>query len=98
MKKIFLNLGKQPLANSFLKDLSKKTLKNEFFYNLRICFNTKSFLVSVLNPVNPKKQYNDKYAHRASESQTMRDSFKKIAKKLKKRFTPNLIMEIGSND
>ena len=36
MKKIFLNLGKQPLANSFLPSISKKTLTKEFFYDLKI--------------------------------------------------------------
>tara|TARA_Y100001958_G_scaffold79235_1_gene53477 strand:- start:344 stop:1537 length:1194 start_codon:yes stop_codon:yes gene_type:complete len=98
MNKVFLNLGRQPLANSFLKDISKKTLRNEFFYNLKICFNTKNYLVSINKPVNPKKQYTDKYAHRASESKTMRLAFKEIAKKLFKRFRPKKIMEIGSND
>ena len=32
MKKKFLNLGKQPLANSFLSSIKK----NEFFYNLSV--------------------------------------------------------------
>ena len=98
MNKVFLNLGRQPLANSFLKDIGKNTLHNEFFYNLKICFNTKNYLVSIDKPVNPKKQYTDKYAHRASESKTMRSAFKKVAKKLIKRFRPKKIMEIGSND
>ena len=98
MNKVFLNLGRQPLANSFLKDIGKNTLRNEFFYNLKICFNTKNYLVSVAKPVNPKKQYTDKYAHRASESKTMISAFSKTAKKLFKRFKPKRIMEIGSND
>ena len=98
MNKIFLNLGRQPLANSFLKDINKKTLRNEFFYNLKVCFNTENYLVSIKKPVNPKKQYTDKYAHRASESKTMRLAFKDVAKKLYKRFRPKKIMEIGSND
>ena len=98
MNKVFLNLGRQPLANSFLKDISKNTLRNEFFYNLKVCFNTKNYLVSILKPVNPKKQYTDKYAHRASESKTMRSAFRKIAIRLFKRFKPKKIMEIGSND
>jgi hypothetical protein len=98
MKKKFLNLGKHPIANSFLPSLSKKNLEKEYFYNLSVSFDTKSFLVSLTNPVSPKIQYTDKYAHRASESKTMRDSFKSIAKKLKKRFQPSIIMEIGSND
>ena len=98
MNKVFLNLGRQPLANSFLKDIGKNTLRKEFFYNLKICFNIKSYLVSIAKPVNPKKQYTDKYAHRASASKTMRSAFKKVAKKLFKRFRPKRIMEIGSND
>ncbi len=98
MNKVFLNLGRQPLANSFLKNIDKNTLRNEFFYNLKICFNTKNYLVSIFKPVNPKKQYTDKYAHRASESKTMRSAFKKVAKKLIKRFKPKKTMEIGSND
>ena len=98
MNKKFLNLGIQPLANSFLKSNSKKSLAKEFFYNLEVSFNTDSYLVSVTNPVNPKLQYTDKYAHRASESITMRESFKKIADKIKKKYSPNIVMEIGSND
>ena len=98
MNKVFLNLGKQPLANSFLSNIKKITLKNEFFYNLKICFNTKNCLVSIKKPVNPKKQYTNKYAHRASESKTMREAFKNTARRLFKRFKPKQIMEIGSND
>ena len=98
MKKDFLNLGRQPIANSFLSSISKNSIKSEYFYNLIISFNTKNFLVSVKKPVNPKIQYTDKYAHRASESKTMRSAFRKIAKKLFKRFRPKKIMEIGSND
>ncbi len=98
MKKNFLNLGNQPIANSFLSSISRSSLKKEYFYKLIICFNTKNFLVSVKDPVNPKIQYTDQYAHRASESQTMREAFRKIAIKLQKRFKPKKVMEIGSND
>ena len=98
MKKNFLNLGIQPLANSFLSSNSKKILSKEFFYNLRVAFDTDNYLVSIANPVNPKFQYTDKYAHRASESVTMRNAFAKIARKLNKKFSPSIVMEIGSND
>jgi methylation protein EvaC len=98
MRKKFLNLGRQPLANSFLPSKSKKILSKEFFYNLSISFNTTNYLVSVTNPVNPKFQYTDKYAHRASESFTMRTAFAKIAKRLNKKYLPKIVMEIGSND
>ena len=94
MKKKFLDLGSQPLANSFVKSKNKK----EFKYNLSIGFDTKSYLVSLMKTVNPKNQYTKFYAHRASESKTMREAFKVIAKKLRSRFNPKLTMEIGSND
>ena len=89
MKKKFLNLRKQPIANSFLKSISKNILRKEFFYKLTVSFDTKSYLVSVTNPVNPKIQYTDKYAHRASESKTMREAFKKTALRLKKNLHQN---------
>ena len=98
MKKIFLNLGKQPIANSFLSSISKNSLQKEYFYKLKVCFDTENFLVSVKDPVNPKIQYTDEYAHRASESETMRKAFKLTAKKLHERFKPKKVMEIGSND
>ena len=98
MKKIFLNLLKQPITNSYLPNLKLTTIKNEFFYNLSIAFDTNNYLVSIKKPINPKKQYTDRYAHRASQSKTMQLAFKKIATNLKKRFKPNLSLEIGSND
>ena len=90
MKKKFLDLGSQPIANSFLSSKNKK----EFKYNLSIGFNTKSFLVSLMKPVNPKKQYTKFYAHRASESKTMRESFKKVANNLKKEVCAQLTLRI----
>ena len=98
MKKIFLNLLKQPITNSYLPNLKKNTLKKEFFYNLSMAFDTNNYLVSIKKPINPKNQYTDKYAHRASQSKTMNIAFKKIAIKLKNRFKPKLTIEIGSND
>ena len=98
MKKKFLNLLNQPITNSYLKSNDKKSIKNEYFYNLTVTFNTKNFLVSLSKPVDPKKQYTDKYAHRASQSLTMQQSFAAVAKKLKKRFKPKFSMELGSND
>ena len=98
MKKNFLDLGKQPLANSFLTSNSSKNLSKEFFYNLKVSFDKSSYLVSIDKPVNPKLQYTDKYAHRASESKTMCNAFAKIANSLKIKYSPDIIMEIGSND
>ena len=75
MKEKFLDLGKQPITNSFLKKIDKKTKKKEFFYNLSVGFNKKNYLVSLMKYVNPKKQFTNQYAHRASQSKTMKNSF-----------------------
>ena len=98
MKKIFLNLLQQPITNSYLINTRSSTLKKEFFYNLSMIIDLDNYLVSIKKPVNPKNQYTDMYAHRASESKTMNLSFKKIAETLKKKYRPKLSLEIGSND
>ena len=96
MKKIsFLNLGKHPITNNFLKTNKPK---NEFFYNLKLIYNKETKLVSLDNFVPPKKMFNDKYAHRASASKTMQKAYKNLAYKIKKKFKPKSILEIGSND
>ena len=98
MIKKFLDLGKQPLANKYLtkKDIVKK--KVEYYYNLEVGFNLNTKLVSILNTVSSKKMFDKEYPYRASMSQTMQNSFKKLSKSIIKKFNPNLIMEIGSND
>ena len=98
MKKKFLDLGLHPLANSFLSKKELEYPKKEYFYELSVGFDTKSCLVSLMNIVNPKRQYTDKYAHRASQSKTMNKSFINIANILKKKFKPKISLEIGSND
>ena len=35
----FLNLLNQPITNSYLKTIDKKSIKNEYFYNLSVIFN-----------------------------------------------------------
>ena len=92
----FLDLGLQPLANSYLnkKDLNKREKK----FRLEVSFNSKNYLVSILNTVSKKKMFNEKYPYKSSESLTMRNSFKKFSQKIKRKFKPNLVLEIGSND
>ncbi len=95
MKK-FLDLGNQPLANSYLK--KKELNKKEKKFRLEVGFNPENYLVSILNTVTKEKMFNKNYPYKSSESTTMRSEFKKLAKKLKKKFKPKLSLEIGSND
>ena len=95
MKK-FLNLGLQPLANSYI--LKKNLNFKEKKFRLIVGFNTKNYLVSILNTVSKEKMFNKDYPYKSSGSKTMRISFSKLAKRLKDKFNPKFIIEIGSND
>ncbi len=92
----FLDLGLQPLANNYLKksQLNKKEKK----YRLKIGFNPKTKLVSINKPISSKEMFNDKYPYRSSMSKTMLKSFQDLSKLINKKFKPDKILEIGSND
>jgi len=42
--------------------------------------------------------FNEKYPYKSSESKTMRSSFRSLSNKIKHKFKPKRILEIGSND
>ena len=94
LKKKFLDLGRQPLANNYLESLSKK----EFFYKLEVTYNFTNNLVSLTRFIKPKYMFNEKYPYRSSMSKTMQKSSKKLSIFLKKKFNYKKILEIGSND
>ena len=96
MIKKFLDLGYQPLANSYV--LQKNLNNKEKNFKLEVGFNTKNYLVSILKTVSKEKMFNKDYPYKSSESYTMRKSFKDLAKMIKKKFKPKFIIEIGSND
>ncbi len=95
MKK-FLDLGLQPLANSYIKKNNLKFKEKKF--RLTVGFNPKNFLVSILNTVPKEKMFNKNYPYKSSESKTMQKSFKALSRKLKLKYKPNFVIEIGSND
>ncbi|MFL2897883.1 MAG: methyltransferase domain-containing protein [Candidatus Pelagibacter sp.] len=92
----FLNLGNQPLANSYLN--KKQINEKEKKFKLELVFNDKNFLVSINKKIRTKEMFNDNYPYRSSMSNTMLQSFKNISNIIKKRFKPKFIIEIGSND
>ena len=95
MKK-FLDLGLQPLANSYIKKTNLHLKEKKF--KLVVGFDTKNYLVSILNTISKEKMFNKDYPYKSSESKTMQKSFKDLAKKIKYYYKPNFIIEIGSND
>ncbi len=96
MKKKFLDLGKQPIANGFLY---KDQIQNEYFFNLGVAFDEETKLVTQTEYVDPPLMFNDDYVYRGSMSQTMREHFKKLSNLLWKNDNPMpKVLEIGSND
>ena len=94
----FLDLGIQPLANQYLKKPKNLSVKKGQLYNLNVCFNSKTKLVSISKKIPVKKMFNNTYPYKSSMSKTMLNSFKNLSNEIKKRFKPKLFLEIGSND
>jgi|TARA_Y100000310_G_scaffold121056_1_gene119831 methylation protein EvaC len=100
MKKEFLDLGKQPIANNFLKETEIST---EFFYNLKVVFDEDTMLVSLKNFVRPELMFNDDYVYGTSLSTPMVTHFKTTSDELKSYrnqigYKTDNVLEIGSND
>ena len=95
MKKEFLDLGKQPIANGFL---DKNKFDGEFLFDLKAVFDEDTKLVSLKEFVAPEMMFNGDYAYHASMSETMKKHFKSLADNLYSDFNPTNVLEIGSND
>ena len=98
MNQEFLDLGYQPLANTYLRSYRKLSIKKKELYKLTVGFNTKTKLVSLFNKIPDKKMFDSTYPYKSSMSKTMTASFKKLSHQIIKRFNPKLFLEIGSND
>ena len=92
MKKTFLDLGMQPLANNF----SKKYIAPSF--RLKLKFDTNSKLVMINKHMRKELMFNRSYPYRSSKSKLVETLFKNLSNKIKKKFNPKNILEIGCND
>jgi methylation protein EvaC len=95
MKKEFLDLGRQPIANKFLKE---DEVSDEFFFDLKVVFDEDTKLVSMKDFVKPELMFNEDYKYNTSLSTPMVNHFRDTAQMLDERFKPNKVLEIGSND
>ena len=95
MYKEFLDLGRHPIANAFLKELD---FEDEFFFDLKVCWDDESKLVTIKDFVEPEKIFNENYPYNTSNSFPMVEHFKNIAEMLQSEFNPGSVLEIGSND
>ena len=91
----FLNLGMQPLANSYIE--SKNINKKERKYSLIIRFNKNNKLVSIKNTFSSKDMFNDQYPYRSSTSKTMSLHLKKLAQIIGTMFNKQVKINKYSN-
>ena len=100
MKTEFLDLGRQPIANKFLK---REEFDNEFLFDLKVVFDEDTKLVSLKDFVKPELMFNEDYTYHTSLSTPMVKHFKETAQSLVKfrknlRYKTDKVLEIGSND
>ena len=95
MFKEFLDLGRHPIANAFL---TEEEFRDEFFFDLKVCWDEDSKLVSIKDFVEPERIFNNEYPYNTSNSFPMVAHFKSAAEMLKEEFNPKSVLEIGSND
>ena len=65
MKREFLDLGKQPIANNFITSIDEE---NEFIFDLKVVFDDETTLVSLKDFVAPELMFNENYAYHSSMS------------------------------
>ncbi len=95
--RVFLDLGKMPIANGFLK---KKDFKKEYFFPLKAAYCKTLSLVQLVSNPDPKKMFNKNYPFYTSSSKSMMIHFKKYANWIKKNYLKKKgsLLELGSND
>ena len=93
----FLDLGSQPLANSFLR--TEKEFETEERYPLQVCFCNQCNLVQLSGVVSKEKLFSD-YIYFSSGMPKLSNHFKAYAEDVMGRFLkPNdFVVEIASND
>jgi len=94
----FLDLGKMPLANSYIEPENKD--KEETFYKLAVAYCPVCHLVQITHRVAPQDMFSS-YLYFSSFSNAFLEHAESMAESLAGRFSlgsNSLVMEIGSND
>ncbi len=94
--KLIISLGNSPLANNLLNEKNEKF--NVFPLEMFVCTDCFNCQLSVVIP--PKIMF-DEYLYLSSTTETFREHFKNLAKKLSKENTigtKSFVVDIGSND
>ena len=90
-----IDFGKMPIANAFINPGQGE---GEYFYNMVLGFDPKTFAIGLVNKVPPEKMFHENYAFFSSTSKGMQKHFRETAEKLLPHAQKGLVVEIGSND
>lgn len=96
--KLFLSLGRTPLANSFLED--KQLELSEEFYPLNVCFCESCGFVQLAEVVPPERLFKN-YIYVTSTSSEAREHYKNLVDDAVEKFKlpkNSLVVEFASND
>ncbi len=96
--KLFLSLGRTPLANSFLEE--KQLEQPEEFYPLNVCFCKSCGFVQLAEVVLPEKMFKN-YIYVTSTSSEAREHYKNLVNDAMEMFKlpkNSLVVEFASND
>ena len=95
---VFLDFGKQPIANGFLK---KDQFRTEYFFNMGAAFCQDCTMVQLLEQPDKTQMFHENYAFFSSSSDYMAQHFALFSdtvKEIVSAKTSPLIIEIGCND
>ena len=93
--KIFLDLGKMPLAGGFLSNAA--AVKKEKLYPLSIYVCQNCGLVQILEAIDPEILFQD-YSFSSSTIGPLVQHFENYAKWLYNKLSPEFVVEFGCND
>lgn len=94
--KSLLNLGEQPFANKYPKDIDE--IKKEIKIKLNLIFCNKCNFIKIDKIVSRKLMF-EEYFYLSSVNKLLKNHFINLAKKIKKNYGSNsFVFDIGSND
>ena len=94
----FINFGKMPIANGFLK---QEEYVNEYYFALQGAFCDKCKMVQLVEQPERETMFNENYAFFSGTSKAMATHFKKFAEHVIDDYLTGVdpfVLEIGSND
>ena len=93
--KLFLDLGKMPLAGGFLKGSDAMPFEKVYPLPVHVC--QECSLVQILEIIDPEILFQD-YSFSSSTVKPLIQHFKEYAIWLKSKFNPEFVVEFGCND